>query len=82
MSASELSILEQIVVRKRAELLLDQTRMPLRELENRTQPARRGFRRALERRAPAVIAEIKRASPSGGVIAEQFEPADIARRYE
>jgi indole-3-glycerol phosphate synthase len=84
--ASDLSILDQIVVRKRAELLLDQTREPLAELEKRVKEAgrsaRRGFRRALERRAPAIIAEIKRASPSRGLIAPHFEPAAIAGNYE
>jgi indole-3-glycerol phosphate synthase len=46
----------------------------------------RGFYHALKRRAdkgePAVIAEIKKASPSKGVIRENFVPADIARSYE
>jgi indole-3-glycerol phosphate synthase len=80
--ASELSILDQIVVRKRAELLLDRGRTPLADLEKRAHQPRRGFRQALERGAPAVIAEIKRASPSRGLIAPQFEPAEIAPRYE
>lgn len=80
--ASELSILDQIVVRKRAELLVDQARTPQEQLEKRPHPSRRGFRRALERSAPAIIAEIKRSSPSRGRIAEQFDPASLARRYE
>ena len=84
--AAELSILEQIVVRKRAELLLDQVSEPLAQLEKRVKQAgrsaRRGFRRALERNAPAIIAEIKRASPSRGLIAHSFEPPVIARNYE
>jgi indole-3-glycerol phosphate synthase len=80
---SKLSILEQIVVRKRAELLLDRARAPLATLEARAKAARpRGFRRALEQSAPAVIAEIKKASPSRGVIAEDVDPAETARRYE
>lgn len=86
MRASQLSILDQIVVRKRAELLLDQTRVPLEQLEKRVKQehrgARRGFRRALEQNAPAIIAEIKKASPSRGLMTEHFEPADLARRYE
>ena len=83
MQTSKLSILEQIVVRKRAELLLDRERAPLETLEERAKTATpRGFRRALERAAPAVIAEIKRASPSRGVIAAQADPAAIARQYE
>lgn len=84
--AAELSILYQIVVRKRAELLLDQVSEPIGQLEKRVKEAgrsaRRGFRRALERNAPAIIAEIKRASPSRGLIAHSFEPPAIARSYE
>ena len=78
-----MSILDQIVVRKRAELLLDREREPLAELEPRARAARpRGFRRALERSTRAVIAEIKRASPSRGAIALAADPAEVARRYE
>jgi indole-3-glycerol phosphate synthase len=43
--------------------------------------SRRDFAGAL-RRAPAVVAEIKQASPSRGVLAEEFDPAAIARDYE
>ena len=49
------------------------------------QPPTRGFGRCLRDRAqdgPAVIAEIKRASPSAGLIRENFEPEWIAGRYE
>ncbi len=45
----------------------------------------RGFARALARREDGslgLIAEIKKASPSVGVIADEFSPAEIARRYE
>lgn len=83
MQTSKLSILEQIVVRKRAELLLDRERAPLDTLQAQARAASpRGFRRALERAAPAVIAEIKKASPSRGVIAADADPAQVARRYE
>ncbi|MGY4878321.1 indole-3-glycerol phosphate synthase TrpC [Vreelandella aquamarina] len=50
------------------------------------QSAPRGFIEALNQRIaggdPAVIAEIKKASPSKGVIREHFEPVDIALSYE
>ena len=49
------------------------------------QPPTRGFGRRLRAAAlngPAVIAEIKRASPSAGLIRQDFEPAWIAARYE
>lgn len=44
--------------------------------------SRRDFRAALSARSPAVIAEIKKASPSKGVLAESFDPPAIARSYE
>lgn len=43
---------------------------------------RRSFRKALTARTPAVIAEIKKASPSRGLLAIDFQPAAIARAYE
>ena len=44
--------------------------------------ARRDFRAALAARAPAIIAEAKKASPSKGLLAADFDPARIARAYE
>ncbi len=43
--------------------------------------APRGFARALQARRPAVIAEIKKASPSKGVLRDPFDPAAIAASY-
>lgn len=80
--AKDLAVLDQIVVRKRAELLVDRALVKESDLEGEAIPARRGFRAALASRRPAVIAEIKKASPSAGLIADQFDPAEIARGYE
>ena len=47
-------------------------------------PATLGFAKSLSssKRNPAVIAEIKKASPSGGLLRPEFDPASIARTYE
>lgn len=81
-------ILEKIVARKYEELEVRYARTPLDDLKAMAgdQPASRGFADALVKRAsrrePAVIAEIKRASPSKGVIREHFVPTEIAASYE
>src|SRR5687767_8347570 len=43
---------------------------------------RRDFAAALRSRTPAIIAEIKKASPSKGVLTEGFDPAVIAQQYQ
>ena len=82
MRAAELTILDQIIVRKRAELVTQQTIIGIEELEAISRPPRRPFRSALESKLPAIISEVKKASPSAGLIAENFDPAAIAARYE
>lgn len=78
-------ILDDIVAHKREEIATRRRALPvpaLRRLPLYGQP-RRGFGEALGRRpAPAVIAELKRASPSRGVIRESYDPVAIARGYE
>jgi len=74
-------ILARIVDQKRREL--GSLRERRAELENRAaaRPDRRDFRHALVSARPAIIAEIKKASPSKGVLSENFDPAAIARQY-
>ena len=80
--ARQLTVLDQIVVRKRAELVADRGTVKQADLERKPVPARRPFRAALRQKQPAVIAEIKKASPSAGLIADNFDPSVIARGYQ
>jgi indole-3-glycerol phosphate synthase len=74
-------ILARIVEHKRAELARNSARRG--ELERRAAARTdfRDFRHALTAHPPAIIGEIKKASPSKGVLADQFDPAAIARIY-
>ena len=82
------TVLEKILARKVQEVAERSARVSLAELEGLAAQADpvRGFAKALLAQAklkqPAVIAEIKKASPSKGVIREDFVPADIAKSYE
>ena len=76
-------ILAQIVARKREELVgLSES---YAELEVRAEARirdKRNFAPALRSHVPAVIAEIKKASPSKGLLSHDFQPARIARQYQ
>src|SRR5699024_7322948 len=76
------SILDKILAVKRDEVdALQARRAQIQAASNRMEPPR-GFAAALRSRLPrAVIAEIKRASPSKGLIREDFDVAWLARRY-
>ncbi|HVJ10243.1 MAG TPA: indole-3-glycerol phosphate synthase TrpC [Burkholderiales bacterium] len=75
-----MSILERIVAAKRAEIAAAKARTPDVMLESA--PPLRDFVAALRAKRPAVIAEVKRASPSKGLLRADFDPAAIARSYE
>jgi indole-3-glycerol phosphate synthase len=81
-------ILQKILAVKREEVAQASRALPPRELESlaRGRPAPRDFVAAIRARVasgrPAVIAEIKRASPSRGLLRERFDPPGIARAYE
>lgn len=80
-------ILKKILKRKVEEVALRQARTPVEKLQQAVAglAAPRGFITALETRVAtgqaAVIAEIKKASPSKGVLRANFDPPDIAKRY-
>lgn len=80
-------ILQKILARKSEEVAERRHRVPLEALHGQAtgMPATRGFAVALENRLAqgdaAVIAEIKKASPSKGIIRPDFDPVKIARSY-
>ncbi|RMG59231.1 MAG: indole-3-glycerol phosphate synthase TrpC, partial [Gammaproteobacteria bacterium] len=80
-------ILCRILQRKAEEVRERSQTLPLAELEDRAAaaPQPRGFARAMQQTVaegrPAVIAEVKKASPSKGVLRPDFDPEAIARSY-
>lgn len=81
-------ILKKILQRKQQEIAERSKRLPinlLQQLAENAEPVR-GFVEAIERKLAAgqsaVIAEVKKASPSKGVLREDFRPAEIALSYE
>ena len=80
-------ILKKILSRKAEEVADRKAKISQRELESRlaTAPPVRGFveaiEEAIEEGQAAVIAEIKKASPSKGIMREHFVPAEIAESY-
>jgi len=80
-----LTILERIFATKREEILEAKKLVPTEELRGRITHVPLGFRKALLESStkPALIAEVKRASPSmGDIYVGEFRPSDIAKQYE
>lgn len=85
---SQPDILQKILRRKVEEVIERSGRLSKTELERQVEAVAptRGFTRAIETRLgqgqAAVIAEVKKASPSKGLLREDFRPDEIARSYE
>lgn len=82
-----MGILDKIVAKKKERLSLAKSRVPLSALKPRISGIEkpRDFKAALKRKQDSkirLIAEIKKASPSKGVIRENFNPVEIASNYE
>jgi anthranilate phosphoribosyltransferase len=81
-------VLQKILAHKAEEVARRKSRMSLSDLEAQIEncSAPRGFVRALQEKieqgSPAIIAELKKASPSKGVIRENFQPIQIAQSYQ
>ena len=81
------NILDKIIATKQAEVAVGKKQQPISELRQMIaqQSACRGFFYAIENQVlkgeTAVIAEVKKASPSKGIIREDFEPVSLAQSY-
>lgn len=88
MSTGQATILQTILQRKQQEVEAAQAQLRLAELSAlaQDQPPCRGFTASLTAAVAAgqcgIIAEIKKASPSKGVIREEFNPSELARTYQ
>ncbi len=87
MDDSRADILNRILARKTEEIAANRLAVPIDRIRQQlaTASTPRGFIKSLQEKQAsglaAVIAEIKKASPSKGVIREDFDPAQIARSY-
>jgi len=78
------TVLDKICADKRAHIELKKIQTSLETLQRlcNSAPPTRGFQNTLHGRCPALIAEVKKASPSKGIIRADFNPVAIAKIYE
>ena len=79
-----MTILDRIVADTQEVVAARKAATPPRQLEDMAgfDRDRRSLEDALRQNGPSIIAEIKKASPSGGVLRDAFRPVEIARQYE
>ncbi len=80
------NILDKIVIQKQKEVAAMKAKLPLENLKTRVEfaPSVKGFLNNLRLNhvKPSIIAEVKKASPSKGVIRANFDPVEIAQAYQ
>jgi indole-3-glycerol phosphate synthase len=77
-----MSILDEIVKNKIVQIEKEKTENPLRNLINMENEVIRDFEEALKKNGISIIAEVKKASPSKGIIDPYFDPIRTALNYE
>ena len=80
-----MNILEEIVSKKRTRVNEAKSKAPIEDIHNQLvnkSSLKSNFKKSLENQKQAIIAEIKKASPSAGIIAEDFDPILKAQEYE
>ena len=80
-------ILDDIVAQRRIQLRHEMERIPLKEMQRRAeiqlcQRAPLSLEKALKKDTLSCICEVKKASPSKGLICEDFRPVEFAKEYE
>ncbi len=77
-----IDILEKIAANKRIEVEQLKIELPLEILRERPTDPRRDFKAALSHTGIRIIAEIKKGSPSKGIMSEHFDPVALAEQYQ
>ena len=80
-----MNILDEIVSKKKTRVNEAKSKVPIEDIQNqlvKISSLKSNFKKRLENQKQSIIAEIKKASPSAGIIAEDFNPILKAQEYE